>query len=173
MKANLLAAMCLLGAAASAPAQFQQNQYGGYPQLNPANVMPNVYNPQYQPLSPYLNMNRGGNPAVNYYYGVRPGTVGGAGSFGGAAMLAPGGMRAPFMPQLASTPDSVELPDRSEGYTVPPAGHPVVFNNTLGYYPFSGMGMMGRGRSGFGMGGQQGMQGQQGQGGRPSTGTRR
>src|SRR5438552_3890625 len=112
MKANLLAAACVLGAVATASAQ----QYPQYPPLNPANVMPNVYNPQYQPLSPYLNLLRGGNSGVNYYYGVRPGTLGGAGSIGGAGMLAPGGMRMPFMPQLASTPDAVELPERGEGY---------------------------------------------------------
>src|SRR5438445_538378 len=119
MKANLLAAACVLGAAASASAQYQQYPYPNYPPLNPANVMPNVYNPQYQPLSPYLNLLRGGNAGVNYYYGVRPGTVGGAGPFGGASMLAPGGMRAPFMPQLASAPDPVELPDRTRGHEPP------------------------------------------------------
>jgi hypothetical protein len=164
MKTNLLAAACVLGTAATAPAQFSQYPYQQYPPLNPANVMPNIFNPQYQPLSPYLNLLRGGNAAANYYYGVRPGTIGGAGSMFGAAMLAPGGMRTPFMPQLASAPDTVELPERSEGYTVPPAGHPVVFNNTLGYYPYGMNAMMMRGRMGLGMGGQQG------QAGRPPTG---
>jgi hypothetical protein len=30
------------------------------------------YTPPRQPLSPYLNLLRGGNPAVNYYLGVLP-----------------------------------------------------------------------------------------------------
>src|SRR5438270_13555376 len=121
MKANMLRPASAIGAAATAPTPYPQYPYPQYPPLNPANVMPNVYNPQYQPLSPYLNLLRGGNAATNYYYGVRPGTLGGAGSIGGAAMLAPGGVRVPFMPQLGPAPGTVELPERSEGYTVQPA----------------------------------------------------
>src|SRR5437868_11799531 len=97
-----IAAACVLGFAATAAAQYPQNPYGQqFPQYPYPNVpfgmapqvMPNIYNPQTQPLSPYLNLLRGGNAGVNYYYGVRPGTTGGAGSFGGAAMLAAGGYR--------------------------------------------------------------------------------
>jgi hypothetical protein len=105
----------------------------GYPTLNPANVMPNIYNPRTQPLSPYLNLLRGGNPGVNYYYGVRPGTVGGGAAFGAASAVAPGGMRAAFPFQYS--PEDLTLPEPGEGYTLPPAGHPVVFMNTLGYFP--------------------------------------
>jgi hypothetical protein len=98
--------------------------------------MPNIFNPQYQPLSPYLNLTRGGNPGVNYYYFVRPGTVGGAGSFGGAASVTQGATRRQFLPQLAAAPgEAVELPEVGPGYVLPPAGHPVVYNNTLGYFP--------------------------------------
>jgi hypothetical protein len=150
--AQWLAAACVLGFAAGADAQFPQNsgqqfpQYpylGGGPGMAPS-VLPNFYNPQYQPLSPYLNLNRGGSPAVNYYYGVRPGTIGGAGTFGGAAALALGGARPPFFPQVTQTPDPVDLPGPGEGYALPPAGHPIVYNNTLGYYPVP-FGMRGSG----------------------------
>lgn len=114
-------------------------------------VLPNYYNPQYQPLSPYLNLFRGSNPAVNYYYGVRPGTVGGAGSFGGAPNIAMGGNRSTFFPQLAAGPDpfNPEDPETGQGANVlPPAGHPVVFGNTLGYFPGS-YGTGGRNRPGL------------------------
>ncbi|MBX9579290.1 MAG: hypothetical protein K2X87_03200 [Gemmataceae bacterium] len=139
------------------------NPFGGYgfppggygtPGLNPANVMPNIYNPRTQPLSPYLNLTRGGQPAANYYYGVRPGTVGGAGSLGGSPMLAPGGMRGPFFPQSAGASPGGLDPNAPIGGTaqvLPPAGHPVVFGNTLGYFPGS-FGQLGRrpGLSGIG-----------------------
>src|SRR5262249_34953104 len=41
---------------------------------NPSGYAPNMYNRAAQPLSPYLNLLRGTDPAVNYFYGVRPGT---------------------------------------------------------------------------------------------------
>src|SRR5256885_15614959 len=41
---------------------------------NPSGYAPNMYNRAAQPLSPYLNLLRGGNNAGNYFYGVRPGT---------------------------------------------------------------------------------------------------
>ena len=122
-----------------AGAQYPQFPSGG----NPGNVLPNYFNPQNQPLSPYLNLFRNTNPATNYYYGVRPGTIGGAGSLGGAPNIAPGGFRPPFFPQLAFGPDPLAPLDSAvpQGATLPPAGHPVVFNNTLGYFP----GAFGRG----------------------------
>ncbi len=100
------------------------------------NVMPNIYNPRYQPLSPYLNLLAGGNPSVNYYYGVRPGTVGGTGFPIGAPFMAAGGNRPLFFPQLSS-PDSDNRDPRvpGQGDVLPPAGHPVQFNNTMGYFP--------------------------------------
>ena len=69
--------------------------------------MPNVYNPQQQPLSPYLNLLRDSNPATNYYYGVRPGTMGGTGQSLGTPFTASGGNRTLFFPQLASAADPV------------------------------------------------------------------
>lgn len=160
----VLTAAGLFGLAGSAAAQNPgYGGYGGggippyYPPLNPANVMPNIYNPRTQPLSPYLNLTRGGNPAVNYYYGVRPGTVGGAGSIGGAPGIAAGGGRGAFLPQLAAgpiaengdgPPQQVDPADRP---VLPPAGHGATFNNTFGYFPGPAGGAAGRpGLSGVG-----------------------
>jgi hypothetical protein len=100
------------------------------------NYMPNIYNPQNQPLSPYLNMLRGGNAATNYYYGVRPGTVGmGGRGFGGAPFMAWGGNRMMFFPQLAIAPDPLSDTTGQPASVLPPAGHPVVFSNTMGFFP--------------------------------------
>ncbi len=132
----------VLGWSAVASAQVQnpygQQGGGGFPQGGGggSSFMPNIYNQQTQPLSPYLNMSRGsGNPAANYYFGTRPGTVGGGGGgFGGAPNMAFGGNRGPFPFQYA--PDELgPAGEPAEGYVLPPAGHPVVFSNTLGYYP--------------------------------------
>jgi hypothetical protein len=127
--------------------QFGQ-QYG--PAFNPNNFMPNIYNPQTQPLSPYLNLLRGGNVATNYFYGVRPGTVGmGNGRGGGAPFMAGGGNRAVFFPQLAMAPDPLAGEDATgPGSVLQPAGHPVVFNNTLGFFP-SPFGQAGGARPGL------------------------
>ena len=155
----------VLGVAAGAGAQpfgggFGQN-YGypgggyGFPGVNPQNAMPNIYNPRTQPLSPYLNLLRGGNSGVNYYYGVRPGTTGGGAAFG-AGGIAPGGFRPTSFPFQYTADDALLLPEPGEGYALPPAGHPVVFNNTLGYFPGGGFGTNQRGRTG-GFGGTGGM----------------
>src|SRR3954468_20582147 len=114
------------GARAQAPAPANPNAYA-----------PNMYNRQAQPLSPYLNLLRGGNAATNYYYGVRPGTLGGAGGGGlGAPFTAGGGNRTLFFPQLARSPDPFQPLDLSGvGDVLAPAGHAVVFNNTMGYFP--------------------------------------
>ncbi len=121
--------------------------------INPYNLMPNIYNPQSQPLSPYLNLLSGINPGVNYYYGVRPGTLGmGMGRGGGAPFVAPGGNRPLFFPQLAFAPDPLADRQADPDRVLPPAGHPVFFNNTLGYFP-SPLGVTGGNRpalSGFG-----------------------
>ena len=122
----LAAGCCPAGAASAQPVQ---------PYYPPSAVQPNLYSPQNQPLSPYLNLLRGGNAGVNYYYGVRPGTVGGTGQGLGAPFTASGGQRAPFFPQLANAPDPLIPREVGTGDVLPPAGHPVVFNNTMGYYP--------------------------------------
>lgn len=181
MRAKLVgAAVCLLGLAAPAVAQqpgwgggwgpysnfgggwgggYGGGGYGGgFPGMNAQNVMPNIYNQRTQPLSPYLNMLRGGNAGVNYYYGVRPGTVGGGAMFGAGGM-ATGGARPPFFPFQYTQDDALLLPEPEQGYTLPPAGHPTTFNNTLGYFPGGGFGQRGRGGFGGGMGGFGGQQG--------------
>ncbi|MBA4062517.1 MAG: hypothetical protein C0501_02200 [Isosphaera sp.] len=151
MRVLIAAAAGLLTAAAASAQQFPTQPYpgtggSGVPVINPSAIMPNVYNPVNQPLSPYLNLLRGGNAGVNYYYGVRPGTVAaGFGAFGGAPFVAGGGNRPLFFPQLAPADPSGGGP--GAGYVLPPAGHPAVFNNTGGYFP-SPFGQAGGARTG-------------------------
>jgi hypothetical protein len=137
-----LIVIAALGTAGGASAQYQQpygggGGYGPYqqPYFPQGSVMPNIYNPQNQPLSPYLNLLRGGNAGVNYYYGVRPGTSGGFGFGIGAPFTAGGGNRPPFFPQAATSQDPTLPSEVGEGDVLPPAGHPVVYNNTMGYFP--------------------------------------
>jgi hypothetical protein len=138
----LLAAASALCITASASAQDQfpvqpptTGLYAQQPYIPPQTFMPNIYNPMNQPLSPYLNFSRT-NPAVNYYFGVRPGTVAGFGFGGlGAPFTAVGGNRPLFFPQLANAPDPLQSREAGVGDVLPPAGHPVIFNNTLGYFP--------------------------------------
>ena len=66
---NLLVLPVLLLAAFPVAAQYPYSQNPAQPQQN---YLPNFYNRQTQPLSPYLNLLRGGDPGINYYYGVRP-----------------------------------------------------------------------------------------------------
>jgi hypothetical protein len=95
--------------------------------------VPNFYNRQTQPLSPYLNLLRGGSPAVNYFYGVRPGLQ--SGGYLGPYAPQPGaalGPRQTFFPifdTLAEPPAPGDLPSG-----MGPTGHPVAFRNTLNYY---------------------------------------
>ena len=143
-----LAAAGLCVGAASAQFPTQQPGGAGYGPFNQQTVMPNIYNPSTQPLSPYLNLLRGGNPGVNYFYGVRPGTVGGwNGGGGGAPFMAGGGARPSFFPHLTAAPDPLETTG-PDGPVLPPAGHPVVFSNTMGYFP-SPNGQAGGARSGL------------------------
>jgi len=112
------------GARAQAPAQANPNAYA-----------PNMYNRQAQPLSPYLNLLRGGNTAVNYYYGVRPGTQPGA--FTGMFAQNAAGPRQTFFPVVDTLADLTDDPQAAT--RVAPTGHPVGFNNTLNYFgPTSG-----------------------------------
>lgn len=140
MTRQLLTAAIVLACGSTAAAQVSPGypQYGPTPPLaDPYSFGPtNPYNRANQPLSPYLNLLRGGNPAVNYSYGVRPGTLGGGGFGGGAPRVAQGAQRGAYFPLQQSSPqDPLALPTPSAGYVLPPAGHPVLFNNTLGYYP--------------------------------------
>ncbi|QJW99304.1 hypothetical protein [Frigoriglobus tundricola] len=144
----LTALAAALAAAGSASAQYQQPYYQPSPFYQTPGAQPNIYNPQNQPLSPYLNLLRGGNAGVNYYYGVRPGTAGGTGFGLGAPFTTSGATRQPFFPQLANAPDPLQPVEVGVGNVLPPAGHPVVYNNTLGYFP-SPFGNRGGSRSGI------------------------
>ena len=102
---------------------------------NPSGYAPNMYNRAAQPLSPYLNLLRGGNNAVNYFYGVRPGTQPNAftGMFGAGGA----GQRMTFFPGADVLTDLLEEP--RDATRVNPTGHPAGFNNTLNFFgPTSG-----------------------------------
>jgi hypothetical protein len=125
---GLLTATALLLAVGAARAQN--------PSLgNPSAYAPNMYNRAGQPLSPYLNLLRGGNPAVNYFYGVRPGTQPNA--FMGMFNQPSAGPRQTFFPVVDTLADFADEPQDITRAT--PTGHPVGFNNTLNYFgPTSG-----------------------------------
>jgi hypothetical protein len=102
---------------------------------NTGGYAPNMYNRAGQPLSPYLNLLRGGNNAVNYFYGVRPGTQPNA--FTGMFGTGGGGQRMTFFPGADVMADLLE--DPRDATRVNPTGHPAGFNNTLNYFgPTSG-----------------------------------
>ena len=197
MRRYTILPLCLLGAGlAPAPAAAQMPyqyggggyqygggggyQYGGYgagagPYANPGAFLPNFYNPQNQPLSPYLNLLRGGNTAVNYYYGVRPGTpAGGLMPFGGTSFNPAFTRPMQFLPQAAVVVDpAAEMTIEPGGRetTLRPAGHPVLYGNTFnghGSYSSVYAGAFNRGAAGLGLGQQRpGGTGQQ-----PGTGQR-
>ncbi len=139
MTRSLLVLAAAFGTAGAASAQ-QMQPFQPSPFYQQPGIQPNIFNPQNQPLSPYLNLlgggnGGGGNLASRYYYGVRPGTVGGTGFGIGAPFTAAGGNRQLFFPQLANAPDPFGARELGVGDVLPPAGHPVVFNNTMGYFP--------------------------------------
>lgn len=119
-------------ALALVPAAARAQMPGAF---NPNAFAPNMYNRSAQPLSPYLNLLRGGNDAVNYYYGVRPGTQPGA--FTGMFNQSAAGPRQTFFPVVDTLADLTDDPQAA--MRVAPTGHPVGFNNTLNYFgPTSG-----------------------------------
>lgn len=115
-----------------------QAQYmGGYmPNPTPLNYLPNYYNRTTQPLSPYLNLARGGNAATNYYYGVRPGTpAGGVNVFGQAPLYQPfvGANAGGFLPQSAQPNDGTANAFDTGGKAIVlrSPSHAAVFGNTF------------------------------------------
>jgi hypothetical protein len=125
-------AIVALGSLALLPAVGRAQVPG---QMNPNSYAPNMYNRAAQPLSPYLNLLRGGNTAVNYFYGVRPGTQPNA--FTGMFNQPTTGPRLTFFPVVDTLADATDEP--RDPTKVPPTGHPVGFNNTLNYFgPTSG-----------------------------------
>lgn len=119
----MLSAAGLFAAPELASAQAAPYGQSGY--------VPNYFNRQTQPLSPYLNLLRGGNPAVNYFYGVRPGLQ--SGGYLGPYAPQPGTMapRQTYFP-IVDTLAQYEPGDLPSG--MGPTGHPVGFRNTLGYF---------------------------------------
>lgn len=122
------------------------NPYGG----GSSPYAPNQYNRNTQPLSPYLNLLRGGNPAVNYFYGVQPGLMNGAfrSPLAGNSQMQG---RQTFFPQTDNLYD-LENVSPLDGFRA--TGHPIGFNNTLNYFGSgSSMGAVGqRSQQGAAMG---------------------
>lgn len=97
---------------------------------------PNFYNRRQQPLSPYLNLFRGADPATNFYYGARPGLPSGNPSPAPSAGVAPTGnqLRTGFLPAAANpTQEPTVLPEGgTEVPSLPPASHPVIYGGGPG-----------------------------------------
>ena len=97
----------------------------GQPGALPPNYAPNFFNRAQQPLSPYLNLLRGSNPATNYYYGVRPGLpTGGQNTFGQTPQYQPqvGPQFGGFLPQS-------QIPYDANAQTYEPGGRPIRLNS--------------------------------------------
>jgi hypothetical protein len=116
-----ISALCGMLAAAPAAAQYPApvgGQYGNQPQ--------GAFQPRIAPpVSPYLNLLRGGDPGVNYYNFVRPFTQ----------PLGPMGPATP--PSLASaySPEDVFLDPQDPLSRWPrPTGHPAGFLSYQSYY---------------------------------------
>lgn len=165
MRGTITAAVLLL-AAGPAAAQYGYGQpTPGYGPTTPLNYLPNYYNRTNQPLSPYLNLLRGGNPGVNYYYGVRPGLPsGGATPFGAAPNYAPmystqaGTAAGGFLPQAAIPydPNRPEFESGGQPIELRSAGHPVLYGNQFaGHGSYASVYAGAINRSGFLPGGQQ------------------
>jgi hypothetical protein len=124
----LLLAAVAITAALAAPASAQ-NPY-------PYNTG-GAYQPQRPPvLSPYLNLNNRGNPAVNYYNFVQP-----------QLQLAQPfvGNQGPPLPAYQPGDEAVLDPHNPTDTMPRPSGHPSTFNSTGAY--FNSLGTIG---SGFG-----------------------
>jgi hypothetical protein len=118
-------------------------------------MMPNFYNRQNQPLSPYLNLLRGGNAAANYYYGVRPGTPAGGymGVFGYGAANSQMMLQKQSLSTLAVPFDEIDdeltRPEAYEDRPLSPTGHPTNIGGAFGFSgPPVGYSMGGRGPTG-------------------------
>jgi len=131
--------------------QGYQSPYGlgvpGYPATpSLGSFMPNVYNRTQQPLSPYLNLLRGGNPAVNYFQGVRPQQMAAAqgNGMGSYPIGAASPLRTGFLPAAANpTAEPIELPAAGQPIlSLSPSGHAVSFGR--GTMPGGGTSAAGR-----------------------------
>lgn len=140
--------LLLLATAATARAQYPgqnpgQGQYPGQPY--PQQTMPGTAGvampPNYRPpLSPYLNLLRGGDPAINYYYAVRPALMNGVSPFGSmAGSRGFSQLRNGFLPAAGNpTQEPVEAPQGGEVVpSLPSAGYPVSYGGLTRYAPGS------------------------------------
>ena len=98
-------------------------------------AMPSGYRP---PLSPYLNLLRGGDPAINYFYAVRPAVMNGVSPLGslsggrGFSQLRNGFLPAannPTQDPVVGTLGNEIVP------TLPSAGYPVSYGGLTRYSP--------------------------------------
>lgn len=110
-----------------------------FPTVPPGAFMPNYYDRATQPLSPYLGLFLGRDPAVDYYFSVRPGVRASSRSYGagfGVPTGVGGGSRAGYLPlQSATAEQGVAIPEA--GVPLPnnelaPTGHPVMFGSGPG-----------------------------------------
>jgi len=124
------------GSAPIFPPQYAPNQNSV-----PPTVMQNYYNRANQPLSPYLNLlrNSGNFPAVDYYYGVRPGLPSGGQPYNQQPQqqrgnsLAGSQMRTGYIPQAGiATGEDQQLPDANRDVILPSSGHSVAYGNVYG-----------------------------------------
>ncbi len=152
---NTATLLILLATAATARAQYPPPYQGGYPAQAPAQGgYPGQYPGQSYPpgagvgvpgglrppLSPYLNLLRGGDPAVNYYYGVRPGLAGAASPYGavtGGPALGFNQLRNGFLPAGANPTQEPTLlpPAGQEIPSLPSSAHPVSYGGLNRYSP--------------------------------------
>lgn len=139
MNRTLLTILTLAATAAAGRAQLpapppQQSVPGtaGVP-------MPSNYRP---PLSPYLNLLRGGDPAINYYYAVRPALMNGVSPLGTMAGGTRGSsqLRSGFVPAAGNpTQEPVVMPEGGvEVPSLPTSGYPVSYGGLSRFSPGSG-----------------------------------
>lgn len=144
---RIAVAVCV-GWAGSSTARAQYPPQGApqggpfQPYQTPGIYQNQMYNRKVQPLSPYLNLFRGGIPAVDYYYGVRPGLpTGGYVPPAGSPIQGARAIQPVFLPVNPATGSRDIIPPGFEYETAPkettllPAGHTVQFANTGGYFP--------------------------------------
>ncbi len=139
MTRTLLTLLTLAATAAAGRAQYP----GQYPQPSMPGTagvpMPSGYRP---PLSPYLNLLRGGDPAINYYYAVRPALMNGVSPLGTMAGGTRGfsQLRSGFLPAAGNpTQEPVVLPEGGASVpSFPTSGYPVSYGGLSRFSPGSG-----------------------------------
>jgi hypothetical protein len=121
-------AVLLGGAAGPALAQYPVSGYGQF--YNPYSQPPGT-NPGGTPrLSPYLNLLRNNNPAVNYYLGVVP-------EIGARRFQRQTATAITDLAQRTATPP-LNPEDTDLAVAVSITGHPAVFMNTTTYFGGAG-----------------------------------